>query len=243
MKLNTKYFTDQKITNMKFGTKSPGLGDTLLLTSVCKYFPNQFTIQLDENKSRVSCLFSSLANVELVKNEEINELGDIGSGHYATRKLRNFFGEVAEKLDNRPLVLYSDYESERWAFNYLQDKQKPVIVVPTCSKQWHLDRSMPKDLFDNAIARCKELGFTPIVCQSSSNFMDHSEISLVDCEIAKYICLLRMSKEYVGANTGDEHLATALGCKTTVFQPSYSDSFNRFEWNYSHPNSNYFFWH
>jgi len=228
---------------MKISSINYGLGDTLMLTSVCKYFPNKLTVQLPPEKEKYSLLFSNLATVEICEKEKMTPLPDIGGGHYATRKLRNFFGEVAEKLDNRPLVLYSDYESERWAFNYLQDKKKPVIVVPTCSKQWHFDRSVPKDLFNDVIAQCKKLGFTPIVCQSSSNFMDHSEISLVDCDIAKYICLLRMSKEYVGANTGDEHLATALGCKTTVFQPSHSDSFNRFEWNYNHPNSNYFFWH
>lgn len=228
---------------MKISSINYGLGDTLMLTAVCKYFPNKLTVQLPPEKQKYSLLFSNLASVEICEKEQMTPLPDVGSGHYATRKLRNFFGEVADKLDNRPLVLYSDYESERWAFNYLQDKPKPVIVVPTCSKQWHLDRSVPKDLFKDVIDQCKKLGFTPIVCQSSNNFVDHSEISLVDCDLAKYICLLRMTKEYVGANTGDEHLATALGCKTTVFQPSRSESFNRLEWNYNHPNSNYFFWH
>lgn len=228
---------------MKISSINYGLGDTLMLTAVCKYFPNKLTVQLPPEKQKYSLLFSNLASVEICEKEQMIPLPDVGSGHYATRKLRNFFGELADKLDNRPLVLYSDYESERWAFNYLQDKPKPVIVVPTCSKQWHLDRSIPKDLFKDVIDQCKKLGFTPIVCQSSSNFVDHSEISLVDCDLGKYISLLRMTKEYVGANTGDEHLATALGCKTTVFQPSRSESFNRLEWNYSHPNSNYFFWH
>lgn len=227
---------------MKISSVNYGLGDTLLLTSVCKYFPKKFTVQLPPEKSRYSILFDHLADIEICEKENMTPLPDLGSGHYATRKLRNFFGEVADKLDNRPLVLFSDIESERWAFNYLKDKPKPAIVVPTCSKQWHHDRNMPKDLFPQILEKFKKLGFTPIVCQSSDNQIEHSEISLIDCDLSKYISLLRMSQEYIGVNTGDEHLATALGCETTVFQPNSSDSFNRYEWNYNHPNSKYFYW-
>jgi ADP-heptose:LPS heptosyltransferase len=228
---------------MKISSINYGLGDTLILTSICKYFPNKLTVQLPPEKQKYSLLFSNLANVEICEKDKMTPLPDVGGGHYATRKLRNFFGEVADRLDNRPLVLYSDHESERWAFNFLKDKPRPVIVVPTCSKQWHHDRSMPLDLFNSVIEQCKKEKFTPIVCQSSDNALDHSEISLLDCDLKKYICLLRMVKEYVGVNTGDEHLATSVGCKTTVFQPNHSASFNRFEWNYNHPNSHYLFWH
>lgn len=227
---------------MKISSINYGLGDTLLLTTVCKYFPKKFTVQLPPEKSRYSILFNHLADIEICEKENMNPLPDLGSGHYATRKLRNFFGEVADRLDNRPLVLYSDPESERWAFEYLKDKVNPIIVVPTCSKQWHNERSMPYDFFYFVIEQCKKEKFTPIVCQSSDNAIDHKEISLLDCDLKKYICLLRMVKEYIGVNTGDEHLATSVGCRTTVFQPSRPSSFNRSEWNYNHPNSKYLFW-
>lgn len=242
MKLNTKYFTDQKITNMKFGTKSPGLGDTLLLTSVCKYFPNQFTIQLDENKSRFSCLFSGLANVELVKNEEINELEDIGSGHYATRKLRNFFGEAAEGMDNRPLVLYSDSESEKWAFSFLKNITNPVIFNPCCSKHHAHSRNIPDDLITNILSDLAKNNYTPIICQSSLNQKKIDGFNVTDLDLKKYISLIRRCKIYIGANTGDEHLCVALGCKTIVYQPAEDPVFKASEWNYNHPNSNYIGW-
>ena len=147
---------------MKISSVNYGLGDTLLLTSVCKYFPNKLTVQLPPEKEKYSLLFSNIATVEVCEKEKMNPLPDLGGGHYATRKLRNFFGEVADGLDNRPLVLYSDPESERWAFQYLKDKPNPAIVVPTCSKQWHNDRSMPVDLFNAVIAQCKKEKFTPI---------------------------------------------------------------------------------
>jgi len=227
---------------MKFGTKSTGLGDTLLLTSVCKYFPNKFTIQINEEQARFKYIFQGLANVEICKKENIFELKEIGYGHYATRKLRNFFGELADGLDNRPLVLYSDMESEKWAFDFLKDKPNPIIFVPTCSKQWAETRNMPDDLMHEMIKTFKEKGRTAIICQSSNNYKNLDGVELIDLDIKKYICLLRRVGIYVGVNTGDEHLSTSVGCKTFVYQPRDGDGFLSVEWNYRHANSEYFIW-
>jgi hypothetical protein len=227
---------------MKFGCQSYGLGDTLFLTSLCKYFPNKFTIQLPEEKSHYSILFQNLATVEICKKEEIITIQDLGSGHYATRKLRNLFGEVANTLDNRPLVLYSDLESEKWAYEYLKRKKNPVIFVPTCSKYWSSVRSLPKEFAESLLEKLKKQSKTPIICQSSSNTLDIEGTWLLDLDLRKYICLLRMCKTYMGANTGDEHLATAVGCKTYVFQPKDGNGFLSSEWNYDHPNSEYYNW-
>lgn len=227
---------------MKFGTKSLGLGDILLLTSVCKYFPNNITIQIDKDKNRFGCLFYGLAKVEFLDNKDIVELPNLGGGHYSTRKLRNFFGSISKGLDNRPLVLYSDMESEQWAFDFLKDKPNPVIFVPTCSKQWANIRNIPDTIVLNILHNLKEKGHTPIICQSSNNKKDIEGINLIDLDLKKYICLLRRSGIYYGANTGDEHLATAVGCKTFVFQPKDSEFFSSSEWNYNHLNSTYFIW-
>jgi len=226
----------------KFGTKSSGLGDTLLLTSVCKYFPNQFTIQIPESRKRFSILFEGLAKTEITKDEEINELPNVGFGHYATRKLRNFFGSVADGLDNRPLVLYSDMESEKWAFEFLKDKPNPIIFVPTCSKQWAEVRDIPNKILQNLLEFFKNQSYTPIICQSSSNLKQIDGVNLVDLDLKKYICLLRRVGIYVGANTGDEHLATSLGCAISTYQPKDSGGFSSEEWNYTNLNSKYFIW-
>lgn len=227
---------------MKFGTKSTGLGDTLLLTSVCKYFPNKFVIQLDEKQARFKSLFFGLANVEICKKEDIFELKEIGDDHYATRKLRNFFGEMADGLDNRPLVLYADMDSEKWAFEFLKDKPNPLIFVPTCSKQWSKIRDIPDDIVNELIDAFKKTNRSIIVCQSSSNYKNIGGIDLIDLDLKKYISLLRRVGFYIGANTGDEHLATALGCKTVVYQPKDGNGFFSREWNYKHLNSEYFIW-
>lgn len=227
---------------MKFGSKTYGLGDTLTLTSVCKYFPNRFTVQLPKSKERFKILFSGLAQVEICEESEIIPLPDIGGGHYATRKLRNFFGEAADGMNNRPLVLHCNENDEKWAYEFLKKTGPAAIFVPNCSKQWSGVRSMPQKAIDYAINQIKSTGSTPIVCQSSLNKIETKEIELVDLDLSKYISLLRQAGGYCGANTGDEHLAAALGCMTYVFQPKDGNGFFSSEWNYDHPCSTYYVW-
>lgn len=226
---------------MKISSLTYGLGDTLILTSVCRYFPKKFTVQLPPEKSHYSILFDHLSEVEICEKEQMTKLPDIGGGHFATRKLRNFFGDAADGLDNRPLVLFSDKDSEVWASEFLKDKKNPCILVKNCSKYWSETRSIPDDLFTVILETVKKT-HTPIICQSSSNYTETKEIEFVDLDLKKYIALLRQSGFYYGPNTGDEHLATAVGCRTVVWQPNDSQNFQSSEWNYFHPNSIYLNW-
>jgi hypothetical protein len=226
---------------IKIGSSTSGLGDNLLLTSILKYFPNQLTIQLIPEKKKFSILFKDLATVEITENINFcKDLGYLGE-HYSTRKLRNFFGDHAKLLDNRPLVLYSDIESEIWVSEYLKDKKNPVIFVPTCSKTWSDIRNIPVNIANNIFETLKK-EYTPIICQSSENYLDIGEHQLIDLDLKKYICLLRRVGIYYGANTGDEHLMAAVGGKTVVFQPEDNEFFCSSEWNYNHPNSIYYRW-
>jgi hypothetical protein len=223
------------------GSPSTGLGDILLLTSVCKHLLKtsiKVKVELPHSKERFAHLFEGLAQVEL--KDECHITPDIGGGHYATRKLRHFFGNSADNLDNRPLVLYSDPESERWVSEYLKDKPNPVIFVSACSKQWDSVRSMPRELADGVLGMLNDAGYTPILCSYSENVMElDCQYQLTDLPLVKYICLLRRVGRYVGCNTGDMHLAVAVGAKTEVFQPFDHPLFNESEWNYKHPTINY----
>lgn len=222
----------------KFGSSTTGLGDILLLTSICKYFPKQLTIQLQKSINRFSILFENLANIEITDN--VNIIPDVGYDHYATTKLRNFF-DKAEYFDNRPLVLYSDIESELWANDFLKKIKNPVIFVPHCAKHWHNTRSIPtskiKEIYNEFIKR----DFTPIIIQSSSNKVQEigNSITLTDLELRKYICLLRKCGFYCGCNTGDMHLAISVGCLVRVFEPFDDMHFQSFRWKYNHPTIKY----
>lgn len=223
---------------IKFGSKTNGMGDILLLTGVCKYFPNKFVIQIPHAQKRFSIFFEGLAETEIT--DQPNYLPDIGLGHYTTRKLRNFLGNDANSLDVRPAVLYNDIESSEWASEYLKDKPNPVIVVPTCSKQWSHVRNIPRHLIDASIEQLIDNGNTPIICQSSVNSYDYNGyINLHDLCIKKYISLLRQAGSYCGANTGDMHLAIGVGAKCTIIQPRPSSLFNPQEWCYEHKDIKY----
>lgn len=225
----------------KFGSKTNGLGDVLLLTSICKYFPNKLTIQLPSNISRFSILFDGLANVEITEN--INYINEYGSGHYSITKLRYFFGNDADFLDPRPLVLYSDIESEIWAYETLKKYTNPIIFVPNCSKGWHSIRSIPEykslKLMEDLIQKKK---CTPLLVANSENFpnyLNDYENIFVDIPLKKYICLLRRCGIYFGCDTGDMNLAISTGCYCNVFKPIDGNGYFSYQWNYNHPTIKY----
>lgn len=218
----------------RFGSLTSGLGDVLLLTSLCKYFPGRFTIQLPSKVSRFSILFDGLANVEI--SDDVDVIPDVGSGHYATTKLRNLFGSSADHLDNRPLVLHFNLESELWVRSYLSKFTNPIILVTKCAKAHDKTRSLPHALSAKIFEDLKGRGFTPILCQSSSNPDTSLDCEkLTDIDLSKYVALLRACGRYVGANTGDMHLAVGLGCLVNVYQPKSGGSFWHNNWNYNHP--------
>lgn len=219
----------------KFGSPTSGLGDLLLLTSVCKYFPNKFTIQLPPNKEKYSILFENLANIEITDN--IFNLPDIGLGHYATRKLRNFFPNNADDLDNRPLVLYTDENSEKWVDEFLKPFANPIIFTPNCSKQWAKVRNIPADLSVRLQKMIKEANYDYITMINSENkYEEECENRLENLDLKKMICLFRRVGKYIGCNTGDMHLAVSVGAECNVFQPKSSQYFIAEEWCYK---SNY----
>lgn len=227
---------------IKLSSGSYGLGDTLLLTSVAKYLTKELVVQLPESKRHFSILFEGLCDVEI--NDNLNKnIYEIGFGHYATRKLRYFFNDTAEYLDNRPLTLYSDAESEKWVFNFLKNIKNPVIVVPHCSPLHASERNIPKPIIESILANLLKQSYTPIICQNSKNIY-HTiyENQLIDIDLNKYICLLRKVGLYFGCNTGDMHLAIATGALTNVFEPKKGIYFKRQEWTYSHPTIKYSTW-
>lgn len=227
---------------MKFGSLTYGLGDTLVMTTLCKYFPNQFTIQIPYEKAKFSVLFDHLAKVELCHESDIMPFLEVGHGHYATRKLRGFFGTIADGLDNRPIVLHTNYKSEKWAYDFLRDKPNPIIFAPNCSKEHASVRNIPDESIPSILESFKKANKTPIICQMSSNYRKIEGVELIDLDLKDYICLLRQVGFYAGANTGDEHLATAVGCKTVVYQPRSNKDFEHSEWNYTHASSSYYTW-
>ena len=103
---------------------------------------------------------------------------------------------------------------------------------------------MPKNIAERALTELRRQECTPIFCLSSKNlYKTDCENQLIDLDIKKYICLLRRVAVYFGCNTGDMHLAVAVGAMVNTFQPNVRGvTFNRVEWDYRHPSVKYFLW-
>ena len=222
---------------MIIGTKSTGLGDILLFTGVLKYFPMQHTIQLLPEVSRFSILFDGLAKVEITEN--IQQFKDVNYPvtHASTEKLRGFIGSTADTCNPLPLVLHFDIDAHERAISILEGIKNPVIFNPYCAKHWSHMRNMPAKLSEIVVEELKYEGKTPIGCYSSKNYQEVTGVNkqVLDLDLSTYIHLLRIVGEYVGTNTGDMHLAAAVGCKITCYNPPSQSQFNHKHWLYNHP--------
>lgn len=218
----------------KFGSLTHGMGDILILTAVVKHVENCI-IQLPKNKERYRIFFDQMCEVEITNG--INPAIDIGYGHYATTKLRAFFGKNAEHMNNLPLVKYEDDESNQWAEDILKNIERPYIFTPTCSSHWAKVRNIPSCYIDEILNG----DGTPIVCCSKDNKIYNSKIKyqFEDLDLKKYICLMRKVKKYIGANTGDMHLAVAVGASCKVYQPQKNNLFDPKQWCYYTDNMEY----
>lgn len=229
---------------MKIGTKSTGLGDILLFTGVLKYFPMQHTMQLLPEVERFRILFDGLANVEIT--EDIEQFHDTTHPitHSSTEKLRHFLGSLADTCNPLPLVLHFDIDAQEKAVSILDGIQNPVIFNPYCAKHWAHLRNMPAKLIEEAVRQLKDMGKTPIGCYSSQNYQEVTGVNkeIMDLDLSTYIHLLRIVGEYVGSNTGDMHLAAAVGCKVTCFNPPSQSQFNHKNWLYNHPTVTNYIW-
>tara|TARA_B110000305_G_scaffold164784_1_gene182246 strand:- start:1915 stop:2601 length:687 start_codon:yes stop_codon:yes gene_type:complete len=215
--------------NLRFGTdrNASGLGDTLLLTAVCKNLQTKPTILLHPNKERFSILFDKIANVEVTT--ESLPLSNIGGGHYTTQKLKNFYSN-AQALDIRPMVLHTCIESEIWADNIIRSLDKPPLIwQPHCCPSWHKTRSIPNYKHQDIIGEY----------QDRHSILDLSNEPYKNIPLSKYICLLRKCGMYVGCNTGDMHLAIAVGCSCEIHEPPSCRFFQSEKWKYNHPSITY----
>lgn len=220
-----------------------GLGDTLMLTSLAKNITEPVTVQLPKKVERFSILFDKLADVEIIDDDKFRgykNTPNFGCGPYVRQKLRGFFHNEAEYMDIRPLVLHTKPSSELWAAEYLKDKPSPIIFVPRCSPEWASVRNIPRHILDNLLWTYR--GHSVIVCQSSKNFVDIGEHQLIDLDLSKYICLLRQVGACVSANTGDMHLAIAVGATVGCYQPEDHNLFTSSEWEYKSNQVQYYTW-
>ena len=224
---------------MNIQSLSDGLGDTILLSSVCKYFPEKISVKLTEKVKRFGCLFKNIANIQ-ISDDNSGDACEIGLGHYATRKLRYFFGEYADLMDNRPICFFSDDKSEIAAAK-IKNGRICAIVCPTVADHWNDIGSLPEKVFQSILKRLSDAEITPIIISSGDyNCFNYEKYNNLPLETL--VCLMRQCGQYEGTCTGLYHLAASVGAKINCFIPPKNNIFFPEEWCYDHPTIQHFTW-
>lgn len=196
---------------MRIGTgQSTGMGDILLLTSICKIVPG-VAVELLPESAKFMRFFRDQCSEVIFKNDPM-DLPNIGNDHYARAKMR---GLGMENECHLPRVVISDTEKDT-AKEMIMQYRSPVVFVPNCSKKWSSVRELPKDfwmpILDNLAEEHDILQFG-----LSSNFTSFPQtIPMPDINLRELILYYYACGKYYGVETGDKHLMLACGGEINV---------------------------
>lgn len=212
---------------IKIGTSkySSGMGDVLLLTSLCKHLKN-VKVELYPNAAKYKIFFDNICDsVEISENATVTP--DIPPGHFSQQKLR-YFG-----LSNVCYLPYLHPKPEYFDIgkNLIKNYHNPIAFVSNCNINQKA-RDIPKEYAQTIV---DELSKKHTVLQFglSNNLTKlNNTIPILDLSIYDLICYYSAIKNFVGADTGDSHLMIALGGKCSLIVPSDRTLRNPDWWNY-----------
>tara|TARA_R110000822_G_scaffold302891_2_gene427390 strand:+ start:798 stop:1475 length:678 start_codon:yes stop_codon:yes gene_type:complete len=205
---------------------SSGMGDILVLTSVCRHLEN-CEVQLPFETARFARFFKDICD-KVVITETPDVTPDEGEGHFAKAKLRHFGIETEDYL---PIVKISDGEMNR-GFELIKDFENPIVFVPNCSVYWAEDRQPQKTFLQGVLNKLQE-DHTVLQFGLSRNWTEfEGTIPMMDKSIFDLICYYSAIGKYTGVCTGDSHLMLAVGGECDIYVPRTS-SRNRKRWDYT----------
>lgn len=209
------------------GTEPYGLGDTLLLTSICKHAT--CIVELAPQAEKFASIFNGLAEVRIVENPV--RTPHTGGGHYIRRKFR------ALNIDSDDILPTIIQTPERIEKAKALQLDKVVAFVPNCSLTWKNIREVRPDYWERYIAYLKENNVKIYQFGSSNNYtkFDGVDKVLLDLPIEELILHYMAIGTYVGVDTGDHHLMLACGGHNVVAFPSYHPGYVEEEWQYNSP--------
>tara|TARA_R110000824_G_scaffold205858_1_gene390798 strand:+ start:4818 stop:5498 length:681 start_codon:yes stop_codon:yes gene_type:complete len=214
--------------------QSTGMGDILLLTSICKHLPN-CTVELSPSAERFSRFFKGQCKEVLIKENPV-DLPNIGNGHYAHAKM---LGLGLGKGCYLPHIEVSKEELERGE-DLVRGYKNPMVFKSGCSTTWKRVREASEGFWEPAI---KKLGETHTILHFgvSDNFTEFSGVvNIIDSSIPDLICYYAAIKQYLGVDTGDAHLMLACGGNTKVYSPLSTPDYRRNRWRYNSQRCEYF---
>lgn len=179
---------------------------------------------LPPSMERFEPLFIGLCPTKIT--EDCPLFPDTGQ-RFIESKLRFFGFRDFIEASVLPIVKLDNLEIQRAEYEvgaYFQDGKSPVIFHWRCGREPN-PRSRPFEYFQPIIA---ELGkhFTVVV--------PHKNLSL-----RELAALYRAVGRYCGVNTGNWHLAQAVGCRCLVIDIEKSDTYDPALWRYNVPQTRY----
>ena len=193
---------------MRIGTgQSSGMGDILLLTAICKHFPD-CDVELLTGLERFGRFFEGQSK-SITYTDHPVDLPNLGNGHYAKCKL-NSVG-----LRNHcylPHVVVSE-EERAVGEELIEYRESVMALVANTSPKWKEQREVSTEYWENFVRLIKEeRDVTVLQFGVSSNFTPiKGTIPIVDLSIQDLICAYSVIGEMASVDTGDRHLMLACG--------------------------------
>jgi hypothetical protein len=228
-------------------TNSAGsLGDWLSLTPLLAARPNSTVIAQDSPHTRqFARLYEGLAHVEFT-DQSVPPVLETDEPVCMSQRILNRYGVTG--VSPIPTVILRDDEIQ-WARDFLAPYPNPVAFNNTTAAA-RADqppeamcnyRRLPDSLSRHIVAQLNAAGHTVLRfgCRTTmqniygGNYDEFAGVvNLPDLNVRQLAACYHVIGQYVGAATGDLHLALAVGAYVNVFAPPS-------EWHYDHARHHY----
>ncbi len=217
----------KKSTKIGSAKSAQGLGDILLLTAICKYNPNCI-VELTPMAEKFSTLFDGICQkVIITENPTVSP--DVGTGTYIERKLTAY--GIHEK-NAIPYIQLTEKEKEN-GVAFAKKFKNPIVFVSNCSQQWKHLREMKKEKWVEIIERFKNK-YTFLHFGTSENYTEfENTIPILNLPIKTLSTYYYGVGRYLGVDTGDRHLMSAVGGKCIVVHPPNCRQYKHACWHYA----------
>lgn len=223
---------------IKIGTPriASGMGDTLLLTSICKHIPNTI-VELFPQAEKFKIFFENICD-KVIITENAFVTPDIPPGHFAQQKLR-FYG--LNNVCYLPFI-YPQKKYIEQGKKFIEKYENPIVFVANCAKHNSI-RDPHKNYFQPILDKLSE-NHTILQFGLSSNFSEYKKtIPILDCSIEDLISYYISIKKFIGVDTGDTHLMIAVGGSCDIYVPSNINIRQPNWWNYkNYSHLNYYYY-
>jgi hypothetical protein len=207
---------------------SCGMGDVLLLTAICKHMPDQVCVELFPKAEKYRLFFDHICkDVIITDNAAVTK--DIGSGHFAQRKMRSL---GLHNLCYLPYI-YPKPEYLNTGLQLIKKYPNPIAFVANCASSQHI-RQPPINILQECVNQLANK-YTVLQFGISNNFTQlKNTIPIVDIDIHTLLCYYTAIKQIVGVDTGDIHAMIAVGGTADILIPKSTPHRDHDQWNYKH---------